>query len=723
MRSRPWRILLAVTVTTPLLAAASLVPTASAQEQDRIFLEAENLEYDRENDRAIARGSVFFARGTTTLQADEVVYDRTARTVEASGNVVLVDDEGDTYYAERMALRDDFAQGFVESIAVRLADDSLLVARRADREDSATTRLRDVTYTPCEVCEERGPTWQLRASTVVHDSEDRTISYQHAWLEIGGVPVFYTPYLLHPDGTVPRQSGFLTPALDLDSELGGIVEVPYYWALAPNRDLTLRPKMTTEEGPVMAFDLRDLQSFGRTELTMSGTYASIGLGNGNRVDRVRGHVEGTGRYALGRGWRGDLDLSLATDDTYLRRYGISGANVLTNRAAAYRVQNDRFVDVSMLGFQNLRADRDQGQVPYALPQVQSEFTGRFAGIGANWRIKPDALTLYRTDGLDSRRVSLGGEIDASRVSPFGDVITATASVRGDVYSVTGNPSTGIDDGKTRYTARAMPRATLDWRRPYSRPAADPGGLTYTLEPTAAVAFAPTGFASDRIPNEDSLDTEFDESNLFRADRFAGRDLWDEGNKVSYGVRTAASAPDRELWSVFLGQSYRISETDVFDGVSGLEDQLSDIVGRVALSPHPWVDVDYRFRVAAEFDDIAKSDLKIIAGPPRLRVGLAHLLLDEEDSTFGRREEFRGAMSLRLTDNWSFVASSRVDLDLSQRILDTYGVTYEDECLVFVFGVEQNFTRDRDAVSSTTVAFRVSFRNLGSLDYTTALPGS
>ncbi|TVQ35125.1 MAG: LPS-assembly protein LptD [Geminicoccaceae bacterium] len=697
-------------------------PTGAAEGDDEVLLEAESLAYDQATDRAIARGRVFFARGASTLFADEVIYDRAARTVEARGNVVLVDTQGDSYFAERMVLEDDLARGFAESIGARLVDSSMLAARRADRE-GATTRLTDVAYTPCEVCEERGPTWQLRASTVVHDADERMVTYQNAWLEVRGVPVFYTPYFAHPDGTEGRKSGLLTPTFGFDSELGATLETPYYWVLAPNRDVTIRPTFTTEERAVLAFDLRDLQSFGRTDLTLSGTYASIGLGNDNREDRFRGHVEGTGRYRLGTDWRGDLDLSLATDQTYLRRYGISGANVLTNRASAYRIENDRFVDVAVLGFQNLRADRDQGQVPYALPQLRSEFTGRFDGFGANWRVTPDVLTLYRPDGRDTRRASLQGEVDASRISPLGDVFTARASLRGDVYSVTGDVETGVDDGTTRQTARAMPRASLEWRRPYSRAATDADGLTYTIEPAATAQWAPTGFASSRIPNEDSLDTEFDETNLFATNRFTGLDQWDEGSRITYGVRTAASAPDREIWSVFLGQSYRISETDVFDNVSGLEDQLSDFVGRVGLSPHPWVDLDYRFRVAAGFGDLSKSDLKVVGGPPRFRLGVAHLLLDEERGGLGRREELRGAASFQLTDHWSFIANTRLDLDDNSRILDSYGLSYVDDCLVFVLGVEQNFTRDRDARSSTTVAFRVSFRNLGGFDYGLALPGS
>lgn len=696
---------------------------AAAQPDDTsapVLLEANEVIYDRTGNRAIARGEVSLAQGGYTVLADEVVYDRTAGTVEAVGNVVLIDDLGDSYFAERMELGDDLEQGFIETVSVRLADESLLVARRGDRRPDGTTVFRDIAYTPCVVCDDAAPTWQIRADKVTHDQTERTITYQNAWLEFGGVPVLYTPYFEHFDATVDRKSGFLTPSFKIDSELGAIIETPYYWAQAPNRDFTFRPSITTDEGPILAIDMRDLQTVGRTNLTVSGTYASFRKDDGQTEDRFRGHLRGDGRYGLGNDWIGGFDLSVVTDDTYLRRYGIDDANVLNNRAFVQRYQNDRFVDAALLGFQDLAPNSDQGQVPIALPHLRAEYTGTFDQWGARWRLRPDLLVLERSEGIDSRRASVAADLEAVRVSPFGDVLTATATLRGDFYAVQGNVATGLNDGEDSFTARLMPRASLDWRRPYSRAAASADGITYGLEPQVNVVLSPTGYDDADIPDDDSLSLEFDETNLFRANRFTGRDVWDEGMRVDYGLRTSATTPDRELWSVFLGQSYRFSETDVFDGVSGLDEDLSDVVGRVGLSPHPYVDVDYRFRFSARDAELSKSDLQLVAGPPRVRVGFGHLLLNEEIEGFGRREEARGAISLRLSENWSAIASTRIDLDAGDRILDTYGVMYEDECLFVILGVEQDFTRDGDAEPSTTVALRVSLRNLGEFGGQTSL---
>lgn len=708
---------LAGLVLTGAIAAAA--PAADLATTGDILLEARAVTWDAEAEEAVAEGAVFLARDGYTLLADRVVYDRGADTVRARGDVVLIDPDGNASFAERMELSGDLATGFVEGIAVRLEDDSLLVARRADREAARTTTLRDVTYTPCPVCPDGPPVWQINAAEVEHDQAEQVLRYRNATFEIAGVPLLFTPFFSHPDPTVERRSGFLSPTFKLDSALGATAEIPYHWVLAPNRDLTVRPTFTTDENVVLALDLRDLQSFGRTEATVSGTYASFGDSGDNRG---RGHIFADGDYRLGPKWDTGFDLRLASDDTYLRRYDISNANVLDNRLYLSRFENDRFVDVEALGFQDLRPDAEQGQVPFALPQLRSTYTGTLAAVGAEWEVQPDLLGLYRTEGIDSRRASLRGAVSFPRLSPWGDLVTARFSLRGDLYAVRGDAARGVDDGEVRYRARVVPRATLDWRRPYARLGRN--GVAYSIEPVATLTVAPTGLNDDRIPNEDSLDLELDETNLLRADRFTGLDVVDEGTKLAYGVRTAATAADRDLWSIFLGQSYRVSETDVFEGVSGLEDDLSDLVGRVGLSPHPWVDADYRFRVGAGLGDLSKSDLQVVAGPPRLRLALGHLLLQEEDGAgFDRREEGRAALSVRLTDRWSLIASTRRDLDAGEAILDTYGVLYENACLTVVAGVERDFTSDRDAGDSTTVAVRVGFRNLGEFGGTTVLSES
>ena len=99
-----------------------------------------------------------------------------------------------------------------------------------------------------------------------------------------------------------------------------------------------------------------------------------------------------------------------------------------------------------------------------------------------------------------------------------------------------------------------------------------------------VVLAPGGANPDEIPNEDSLDFEFDDTNLFSLNRFPGRDRVDPGSRVDYGLKWTANGEEGGFVSAFLGQSYRLNEPDIFPEGSGISDQLSDLVGRVQVAP-------------------------------------------------------------------------------------------------------------------------------------------
>ena len=57
-----------------------------------------------------------------------------------------------------------------------------------------------------------------------------------------------------------------------------------------------------------------------------------------------------------------------------------------------------------------------------------------------------------------------------------------------------------------------------------------------IEPIAGVYAAPNGGNQRKIPDEDSLSFDYDDSLLFRPDRLAGYDVLDTGQRVDYGLK-------------------------------------------------------------------------------------------------------------------------------------------------------------------------------------------
>ena len=87
------------------------------------------------------------------------------------------------------------------------------------------------------------PPWIIQAKEAKHDKIKKTIYYKNAWLKIYDVPVLYFPTFFHPDPTVKRQSGFLTPQIGESQILGSSAYIPYFYVISDSKDLTFKPRI------------------------------------------------------------------------------------------------------------------------------------------------------------------------------------------------------------------------------------------------------------------------------------------------------------------------------------------------------------------------------------------------------------------------------------------------------------------------------------------------
>ena len=78
----------------------------------------------------------------------------------------------------------------------------------------------------------------IESKKIEHKKKKKTIYYKNAWLKIYDVPVLYYPFFFHPDPTVARQSGFLTPQIGESQTLGSSAYLPYFYVISDKKDLT-----------------------------------------------------------------------------------------------------------------------------------------------------------------------------------------------------------------------------------------------------------------------------------------------------------------------------------------------------------------------------------------------------------------------------------------------------------------------------------------------------
>lgn len=721
-RLSSWLIAMLVAVGGGQAAAAETdAGTETAKPAGQAVISADEISYDESLDSVFASGNVEVAYGERIMLADSVRYDRGGDRVVATGNIVILEPTGEVLFADYVELEDEMRAGVIENIRILLSDDSRFAANGARRIDGRKTVMRKAAFTPCKVCEEnpdRPPVWQLKASTIVHDQEARDVTYTNAWLEFFGVPVFYTPYLTHPDPTVERRTGLLAPQMGSSAVFGGYGRLPMFLAFGDSIDMTVEPIVTAKEPAILALEYRQRFNSGEVKFSGSGTRADREKGDElNPVieqDITRGHLFAEGSFALSDYWRAGFDYRRASDPTYLDRYDFFGAYGETLESVAFveGFHGRTYSAGNIFGYQDLRL-ADPEEEPVILPSMDFNYLSDADGIGGRWSFDSNIRSTMRSDGPNTRRLSLMGGYAIPLVTDFGLATTVSASVRADGYNMDRVLVAGENENNV-LAGRAIPRAVIEMRYPFVRGG---DGIRQVIEPIAAFVAAPNNGNPVEIPQEDSVVVELDDTNLFSEDQIPGLDRVDTGQRGIYGLKMGLYGRRGGRITGFFGQSYRLENDNSAGDASDLHDGKSDYVGRLLISPNKYMDLLYRFRLAERDSELLRGETSVAIGPPSLRLTGDHIYITAEASNglYPDREEVNADLSSQLTDFWSIGVNTRRDLtDEGGPLEHGLRITYEDECFRLAMKFRRDFTSTLDVEEETIFSINFVFKHLGNV---------
>ncbi|MFQ3623576.1 MAG: LPS assembly protein LptD [Acetobacteraceae bacterium] len=691
-----------------------------AERQPVTFVAGEVL-YDETRDLVIARGGVEAWQGDRILRAREITFQRSTGRATARGEVVLMEPDGQVFFAEEAELTEDLRDGVIRDLRALLAQGGRLAAPGAVRSEGRLTEMRRAVYSTCEACPrdpQRPPLWQIRADRVIHDEQEKTVEYFDATMQIAGVPVVYVPYFWHADPSVRRKSGFLFPQFGQSSYLGTFFRQPYYWVISPSADATIAPMITSERGLALYGEYRRRFNSGLLTLQGSGTRDTV-------EGRWRGHLFSTGRFTLDERFRAGWDLQRSSDNTYLRRYRVGSLNnqpALVSTPFIEGFSPAAYLRADAFLFQGLGSVDDDRRTPLVLPRLHAEAIGTEDRLGGRWRADLGAFAAVRQTGTDTRRIASSVTYALPRRGPIGDLWTVETRLDVIGYSVDGDPArTPVVGGSTGEHGRAHPQAALTWRWPLLRPGGSWG--SQLIEPIVQGVIGPNTGADRRIPNEDSVDLEFTDAYLFGFNRFPGRDRLDGGARLNAGLRGAWYLPGGVTVEGLFGQAFRGAADDLYPGGSGLEGRRSDYVGRITVLPSQHLTLSYRTRLDKETFATNLADVSTTLSGFGRFITLSYLTAPAQPEALQRqpRREIGGTVGGRLWGNWTAFAGARRDLENEHMVSSFGGLRYEDECFIFAATYLRRFSAVRDASGTsdgagTDLLFTIVFKTVGEFGF-------
>ncbi|MGO4449552.1 LPS-assembly protein LptD [Phyllobacterium sp. TAF24] len=718
----------------------------------QMLLESDELVYDINAKTISAVGGVQIDYDGNRLVARQVTYDQKTGRLKAMGKVEIVEKDGNRIYAENLDVTDDFKEGFINTLRVESADNTRFAAESAERVGGEITKFNNGIYTACEPCRDKpgkAPLWQVRAQKIIWNGKKKTIRFERGRFELFGMPLAFMPAFEIADPTVKRKSGFLMPSYKYETDLGYGVSVPYFWALAPNYDLTLTGTGYTKQGFLAEAEWRHRLANGEYSINLAGISQNKPHEFNRDNDQEdynntgRGMVGSKGHFQINPRWSFGWDVMVQSDKAFAYRYGLENYADYNKTDQIYLtgLHDRNYFDVRLYkfhiqeGWSDSNPSSSEPKQPWVLPSLDYAYipTQPLAGGELNFNLNVQALSRDKLDatagytglprtgylsGIKGNDGRITGEVEWKRtfITDSGLVLTPILALRGDGMYVDSD-SAGVNRDQA---FRGLATAGLEAKYPILFTAAN---STHVLEPTAQIFVRNNEPYAGQMPNEDAQSFVFDASSLFERDKFSGYDRVEGGTRANLGIRYSGTFNNGLSLNGIAGQSFQLGGLNSFatsdfvnaGAESGLESARSDYVAMIGANYGA-----YNLTTGGRFDkdtfEMRRAEVAATAAGTHGTLFAKYAFIDAQP-TYGfptDRQEVTLGGSLKITPNWRVLGSGTYDIVHDTLVKQVAALAYDDECFTY----QMSYTEQRPIDSTgaagdktTTFGFNISFRTL------------
>ena len=648
-----------------------------------------------------------------TIYVDMFEYQIKNHLFSSLGKIKVVDNKKNKYFFKELyvdtkkyeMIGSDVSIEFdQENFGTSIENDPRLVANDIFISKNKSNLSKGV-FTVCKKRGDQCPPWSLKAKKITHDRAKKTIFYKHATLKVYDIPVFYFPQFYHPDPTVKRQSGFLTPFFTDTTNLGTGFGLPYYWAISQDKDLTFTPKIYAKENILILNEYR--QAFRNSFLTLDTSYTEgYKETTETKTAGSRNHIFAKLDINLGEDKPYESDLAFqiqkTSNDTYFKIHDINTALVdsdnlnLVNKIDYNFAKDNIYLNISGSVHEDL-SEENNSRYEYVLPNVlfgKSFFTEKFGIID----FKSNAL--YKNYKVDKHLSSLENDLiwnSGEKINKKGFVNSLIAVVNNTNYEATND-----EDYKTEGTINEL-SGVLSYKS--SLPLKKEGENYFNIfSPTLMFRYGP-----GHMRNLSSEDARLNYLNLYSTNKTS---VIEDGLSTILGFDfkkniKLPNGNNKEKFSLSMGQVFNLEENPDMPSNSSLDQKTSDIVGVANYNFSKIGNIGYKFSIDHNLNDINYNEISTILNFGKVEFNLDYL---EERNHIGEEHYATSGISLNLSKNNKLNFSTKKNFKTESTELYDISYQYTNDCLTagLVFRREFYADSESDIEPSDSLMFKITF---------------
>ena len=564
------------------------------------------------------------------------------------------------------------------------------------------TTINKGVFTSCKKNDKCSP-WSIQADKITYDKNKRQINYNNALVKVYDIPVLYFPKFFHPGPTVKRQSGFLLPHINNSNILGSSIQIPYFFVLSDNKDLTFKPTLFDKNIFMFQNEYRqqNKNSFFISDFNIVDNYKSKKSNEKNTLTHF------FSKYDLNLNFENFIESSLnisfqkVSNDTYLKVFDTNIVNTelkpdnydtLTSDVD-FNLENENYVlNTGFTVYENLskqNSDRYQYILPYYDFSRGFFDNNNFASF--NFFSQGDNI-LKDTNSLRSRM------INNLNIKSY-DYFSKKGIKNNFNYYLKNTISSGKNNTEYDSSAHVKLMNIFELISSFPLISKSENYVNY-LSPKVSLRINPSDMKdyknTNRLINND---------NIFNINRLGLIDTLESGQNLTLGLDYKKEEMNdiNKYFEIKLGTVFRAKSNESIPSNSTLNKKNSNYFGKITNNLNENINFNYEFSINHDLDKVEYNSIGTTIGKNDFITTFNYI---EENGQIGSSNILENITTFNLNERnfFSFRTRKNREIDLTEY----YDLIYEyrNDCLVAGVKYNKTYYQDRDLEPTEDFMFSI-----------------
>ena len=552
------------------------------------------------------------------------------------------------------------------------------------------------------------PPWSIKSSKIIHDNKKKTIYYDNAVLKIYDIPIFYSPKFSHPDPSVERRSGFLSPSYSNSKNLGQAIKLPYFFAINKDKDLTLNTRLYSSENPLFLSEYR--QAFKN-----SNAFLDFGFTEGYKKtsdtkkegDKSHFFARILHNFKSDGGAKSSLELNLqeVSDDKYFKLYKINTDLIeedvmkLENSVNFKFEKDDLYLNFSAGAYETL-ASTYNDKFEYIYPEIELR-----KNLINNIQVgNIDLESNFKILNQDTNKTSkyLVNNIDWDFKN-----FNFNSGVRGQLISKIKNvnyETKNIDNRKNDPTNELF--GAFGYFSEIDLIKETGNSSKHYLKPKALLRYSPGQMKKEIDGNRLYL------SDVFSLNRSSKNENFENGLNLGIGFDYEIDNKNYDF-NLSMGQVLNERENRKMSSISSLDEKISDLVGESSIKINENLKLNYNFLIDQNYQDFNYNEISTEVDFDVFNIELNYI---EERKHVGNANYASAELNYSINESSKFNIVSKRNLVSNSSEYYDLSYQYFNDCLKAGLVFRREFYQDSELEPEDSLMFRISiFPDTGDKD--------